>query len=88
MNVLIVVPDDVVHRLKTRWNDFSRSTLEALAVEAYKADVITETEVQRMLNLDSRWEVDEFLKRAHAYIDYTEVDLQQDIDSIRNSGLQ
>ena len=88
MDVLIVVPDDVVHRLKTRWNDLSRSTLEALAVEAYKADVITETEVQRMLNLDSRWEVDEFLKRAHAYIDYTEVDLQQDIDSIRNSGLQ
>ena len=88
MDVLIVVPDDVVHRLKTRWNDLSRSTLEALAVEAYKADVITETEVQRMLNLDSRWEVDEFLKRAHAYIDYNEVDLQQDIDSIRNSGLQ
>ena len=88
MNVLIVVPDDVVHRLKTRWNDLSRSTLEALAVEAYKADVITETEVQRMLNLDSRWEVDEFLKRAHAYIDYNEVDLQQDIDAIRNSGLQ
>lgn len=88
MNLLIVVPDDVVHRLKTRWSDLSRSTLEALAVEAYKADVITETEVQRMLNLDSRWEVDEFLKRAHAYIDYNEVDLQQDIDSIRNSGLQ
>lgn len=88
MNVLIVVPDDVVHRLKTRWNDLSRSTLEALALEAYKADVITETEVQRMLNLDSRWEVDEFLKRTHAYIDYNEVDLQQDIDAIRNSGLQ
>ncbi len=88
MNVLIVVPDDVVHRLKTRWNDLSRSTLEALAVEAYKADVITETEVQRMLNLDSRWDVDEFLKRAHAHIDYTEVDLQQDIDSIRKSGSQ
>ena len=85
MNVLIVVPDDVVHRLKTRWNDLSRSALEALAVEAYKADVITENEVQRMLNLDSRWEVDSFLKRAHAYIDYTDVDLKQDIDSIRKS---
>jgi len=85
MDVLIVVPDDVVHRLKTRWNDISRSTLEALAVEAYKAGVITENEVQRMLNLESRWAVDEFLKKAKAYVDYTEVDLQQDIDSIRKS---
>ena len=88
MDVLIVVPDDVVRRLKTRWNDLSRSTLEALAVEAYKADVITENEVQRMLNMDSRWEVDEFLKKAHAYIDYTEIDLQLDIDSIRKSESQ
>ena len=88
MDVLIVVPDDVVRRLKTRWNDLSRSTLEALAVEAYKADVITENEVQRMLNIDSRWEVDEFLKKAHAYIDYTEIDLQLDIDSIRKSESQ
>lgn len=86
MNVLIYVPDDVVNRLKTRWSDLSRSALEALAVEAYKADVITENEVQRMLNLDSRWEVDKFLKRSHAYIDYTDVDLKQDIDSIRKSG--
>jgi len=85
MDVLIVLPDDVVHRLKSRWNDLSRSTLEALAVEAYKANVITENEVQRMLNLESRWEVDEFLKKAKAYFDYTEVDLQQDIDSIRKS---
>ena len=88
MDVSIIVPDDVVHRLKTRWNDLSRSTLEALAIEAYKAGVITENEVQRMLNLDSRWDVDEFLKRARAYIDYTEIDLQQDIDSIRKSGSQ
>ena len=88
MNVSIIVPDDVVLRLKTRWNDLSRSTLEALAIEAYKADVITENEVQRMLNLDSRWDVDEFLKRARAYIDYTEIDLQQDIDTIRKSRSQ
>ena len=83
MDVSITVPDDVVQRLKTRWHDLSRSTREALAVEAYKSGVITENEVQRMLNLDSRWEVDEFLKRACVYIDYTEIDLQHDIDSIR-----
>jgi hypothetical protein len=83
MDVCIDVPDDVVHRMQGRWEDLSRSVLEALAIEAYRCGVITEAEVQRMLNLESRWHVDEFLRRANAYIDYTEADLQQDIDSIR-----
>jgi hypothetical protein len=83
MNVSIVVPDDVYYRMQTRYKDLSQSALEALTLEAYRTGVITEAEVQRMLNLDSRWEVDAFLKRAQAYIDYTEADLKQDIDSIR-----
>lgn len=87
MDVLIAVPDDVVSRLKSKWDDLSRSTLEALAAEAYRTGVITESEVQRMLGLESRWIVDEFLKRTGAYIDYTDTDLQQDIDAIREAEL-
>ena len=83
MDVCIAVPDDVVHRMQAKWEDLSRSALEALALEAYRCGVITEAEVQRMLNLSSRWEVDEFLRRANAHINYTETDLQRDIESIR-----
>ena len=83
MDVCINVPDDVVQQMQTRWSDLSRGMLEVLAVEAYRAGVITETEVQRMLNLPSRWEVDRFLKDAQAYIDYTDADLEQDINAIR-----
>lgn len=36
-----------------------------------------------MLNLPSRWEVESFLKRAQAYLDYTEADLDRDIAAIR-----
>ncbi len=36
-----------------------------------------------MLRLASRWEVDAFLKRAKAYLDYTEADLEQAILAIR-----
>jgi hypothetical protein len=60
--------------------------LEVLAIEACKAGVITETEVMRMLDLPSRWEVDRFLKNAQAYIDYTDADLDQDIDAIRKAA--
>ena len=83
MNVSIAVPDDVAQRLVIEWQDVSRRTLEALALEAYRSGVITTAEVQLMLGLSSRWDVDEFLKQKHAYLDYTDADLQRDIDSIR-----
>jgi hypothetical protein len=83
MEVHVVVPDDVAQRFKDRLQDINQYTLEALAAEGYRSGLITEAEVQRMLELPSRWQVDEFLARSRAYSDYTEADLQSDIDSIR-----
>ena len=57
--------------------------LEALALEAYRAGEITEAEVQQMLHMSSRWEAEAFLKRAQAYLDYSEADLEQDIAALR-----
>ncbi len=84
MNIAIEVPEDIGHQLLARWGDISQRALEALTLEAYRSEVITEVQVQRMLNLSSRWEVEAFLKRAKAYLDYTEADLEQDILAIRN----
>jgi len=83
MQVSIAVPDDIVQQLEAEWHDVPRRTLELLAVEAYRSGTITAAEVQRMLGLSSRWEVDQFLKNAQADINYTDVDLQQDIEAIR-----
>ena len=83
MDVCIKIPDDVVQRIQRHGVDLSRNALEAFAIQAYRADAITEAEVQRMLGLPSRWDTDRFLKDAKAYLDYTEVDLQSDIDAIR-----
>lgn len=83
MDVHIEVPDDIVHRMKSRWSDLPRGMLQALAIESYRAGIITEAEVQRMLNLPSRWDADAVLKEAQAYIDYTDVDLKEDLDAIR-----
>jgi len=88
MDVSISVPDDLVQQMQNRWKNLSRGTLESLAIEAYRAGVITEAEVQRMLDLPSRWETDRFLKNAQAYIDYTEADLQEDLDAIRKLSPQ
>jgi predicted HTH domain antitoxin len=83
MQVSIAVPDDIAQQLEAEWQDVPRRTLEILAVEAYRSGTITAAEVQRMLGLSSRWEVDQFLKNTQADIDYTDVDLQQDIEAIR-----
>ncbi|HXH14398.1 MAG TPA: UPF0175 family protein [Alphaproteobacteria bacterium] len=84
MNITIEVPEDVARQLEAIWGDLPQRVLEALAIEAYRSGVITESEVQRMLRLTSRWEVDAFLKRAKVRLDYTEADLDRDLLAIRN----
>ena len=83
MNVAIELPEDIAHQLAQDWGNLSQRTLEAVAIEAYRAGVLTEAQVQKMLHLSSRWEVDELLKQAHAYLDYTEKDLDRDIEALR-----
>jgi post-segregation antitoxin (ccd killing protein) len=82
-SIAIEIPEDLAQRLKASWGDLSRRATEALAAEAYRAGELTSAEVQRMLKLPSRWEADAFLQRAQAYLDYTEADLERDIDSLR-----
>jgi hypothetical protein len=81
-NVSIAIPDDVMQRLEGYWSDVPRHVLEAVAVEAYRRGVLTSAEIQRMLQLPSRWDVDAFLKQAQAYIEYTERDLEQDLQTL------
>jgi len=81
-NVSIAIPDDVMQRLEGQWPDVSRHVLEAVAIEAYRMGVLTSAEIQRMLQLQSRWDVEALLKRAQAYIDYTEADLEQDLQTL------
>ncbi len=87
-NIAIEVPEDIAHQLEASWGDISQRALEALALEAYRSGVITRAQVQRMLNLPSRWEAEAFLKRAHAYLDYTETDIKRDIVAIRWASLR
>ena len=84
MDVCINVPDEAFEKIQARWSDLSRSALEALAIEAYRAEILTEAEVQRMLGLASRWDTDRFLKGVQAYLDYNDTDLDQDMAAIRD----
>ena len=76
--VAIELQEDIASRLGEP-NDLSRVALEALAAQGYRSGKLTHAEVLKMLGLTSRWETDPFLKRAGAYLDYTEADLERDL---------
>jgi predicted HTH domain antitoxin len=81
MQITIEIPDNIADRLES--TNVSRRVLELIAADQYRQGRIGAAEVRRMLNLASRWETYEFLKREKADLPYTEKDLDQDVQSIQ-----
>lgn len=84
MRVDIEIPDDIASKIQTNWSDLPRLVLESFVIEAYRTELITSSEVGRILKLSSRFEVDEFLKQAEAYLHYTETDLEEDRQTLHS----
>ena len=78
MTVKIELPDDIEHHLQKQWGDLPRHALETLAIEGYRARVLSRSQVSRMLGLETGAEVDEFMKRAGVPFDYTLDDFEHD----------
>ena len=84
MRSAVDLPEDIAKRLQDAWQDVSRGTVEAIAVEGYRDGTLTRDQVSKLLGL-SFWETEAFLKRRQAYLAYTEEDLEkdrQDLDRI------
>ncbi|HSM83589.1 MAG TPA: UPF0175 family protein [Nodosilinea sp.] len=88
MNITIPVPSDIEQRLQAHLGSLSQKALEAVAVEAYRSQLISAAEVQHMLQLPSRLATDAFLKQQGAYLHYTEADLEQDLKAIERALTQ
>jgi predicted HTH domain antitoxin len=69
-------------RLQLNPANIPRRILELIAADQYRQGRIGAAEVRRMLNLSSRWETYEFLKREKADLPYTVEDLDQDVHLI------
>ena len=82
MNVAVELPEDIARRLATKWDDLPRRALEAIAVEGYRTQALTQAEIGRLLNL-SWHETEAFLKERQAYLHYDQSDLKQDHATLR-----
>ena len=65
MRVTIQLPDDISAALEEQWDDVPRRSLEAIAVEGYRTGALTEPQVRRLLELDTRFQVHALLKEHH-----------------------
>jgi hypothetical protein len=84
MNIAIDIPEDIARQLSEKWGSLSRGALEAIAIEGYRSGALSHAQVQRILGHAARWETDAFLKKAEVYLDYTEADLDKDLEVSRH----
>ncbi len=84
MQIKIDIPEAIGQQLIAQWGNVSQRAKEALAIEAYRSGSLTSAQIQSLLNLSSRWEVEKFLKSSQVYLDYTESDLEQDRQTLNN----
>ena len=61
MNLVLPIPDELAQRLGAV-GDVTRRALEAFGVTEYQAERLTESELRRMLDFETRYELDGFLK--------------------------
>jgi hypothetical protein len=85
MNLTVQIPDDIASRLNAG-GDLSRRALEALAAEEYKQDRITGPELQRLLGIETSFQLDAFLKAHDIFIEYTREDLERERRSLERLG--
>ena len=76
-----------IRALEEQWDDVPRRSLEAIAVEAYRTGALTESQVRRLLGLDSRFQVHALLKEHHVPLQYTAADLEDDLRAQRDLGI-
>jgi predicted HTH domain antitoxin len=88
MKLTLELPDEIEETLRSRWSNLPRHALEALAIEAYRSEVLSAAQVQELLGFGSRWETDAFLKQAGAHLHYSAEDFAQDLRSVRELGLR
>ena len=84
MALSIELPEDVESNLQKQWGDLPRHTLESLAIEGYRARVLSRSQVRRMLGFATGVEVDQFMSRAGVPFDYTVDDFEHDVEALRS----
>jgi hypothetical protein len=83
VDVQLQIPDDVARVIQVQQPDLSRAALEALALEGYRSERLSEGQVRRMLGFRTRMQVHGFLKAHNVYLHYPIGELENDLASLK-----
>ena len=84
MTITLSIPDEVQRKVLGERNGTSvRLLLEYIGVELYKAGVITSPQLQEMLGLETRYQLDGVLKAHGVFFDYSSEDLELEAETSR-----
>jgi predicted HTH domain antitoxin len=86
MNVAFSLPEDIAPKVKEMWGDLSRRALESFVAQGYREELLTLGEVRRLLGHETRMETEALLKKQGALLDYSEEELEQDVEAARKAS--
>jgi Uncharacterised protein family (UPF0175) len=78
MNLELQIPDDVARILSREYADLTRAAVEALALEGYRSNRLSDGQLRQMLGFSSRMQVHAFLKERGVPLNYSLADLEHD----------
>ncbi len=78
VEITLNIPDEIARQVTPEGSNPARVALEALALEGYRAERLSESAVRQMLGFETRTEVHAFLKQHGVYLHYDIADLEQD----------
>lgn len=84
MNIAITVelPESIAEKLGNSNTEISRSALEAIALESYRLDRLSGFQIMEMLGLETRLELDAFLKEHQVDLEYSFEDLEREHEAL------
>lgn len=81
MDVAFSLPEDVARRLEEQWGDLSRGALESVVAQGYRDGSLTLGEVRALLGHETRMQTEAFLKDRGALLNYSEEELEKDLEA-------
>ena len=81
MQVHLEIPEEVARQLAPNTEGLTRVTLEAVALEGVRSGKLTVSQGRRLLGIQSRYDMDGFLKAHGIFLDLTLDDVRRDSDT-------
>ena len=78
MIITVEIPEELAGQFVPVGQDPARAAVEAIALEGYRSDRLTEADIRELLGFETRMEVHGFLKKHGAFLPFTVEDLEHD----------